>query len=279
MPGDQVEKTYAERQKYLIELRRLMKEDDLLRNLQSDDGYLQRFLYCTDFDVEEALKRLKTFYELLEECPGWFTRGSPEDKRSIIEKDIRIVPNEYDKEGRIIYIAKIGNMEYGTMDLVEDVVSVDDFFAEALSEDLSLFKNGVCILIDVANFSWKLMKWLNPFSIKMILKRATTMPIKDYRFHVINNNFLVKAAINFIWPFLPKYIKDRVYFHFNDYDSLYQHVDKESLPVEYGGKKDTDYSKYHCILYERSSQIVESFEVNRTRFLENLAKNKVEKTT
>lgn len=42
------------------------------------------------------------------EYPKWFPTKSPIEKRDIIEKNIRIVPGTCDKEGRIVYIIKVG---------------------------------------------------------------------------------------------------------------------------------------------------------------------------
>ncbi|KAG5872752.1 hypothetical protein JTB14_016189 [Gonioctena quinquepunctata] len=275
MQVGEVERSYEERSKSIRDLRKLMGEDESLRKLKSDDDYLERFLYCTEYDVEEACNKMKTFYELLEECPEWFAQGNPMDKKSIIDKHICILTKDCDKENRPIYIVKIGNMNYSKMELVKDIVHVKDMFGElVLSESPpAAAKHGVCVLVDVSNFSWKLMGWLSPHNIKIILKRVTSLPVKEYRFHVINNSFLISAAITFIWPFLPQYIKDMIYFHFNDYDSLYEHVDQDVLPVEYGGKNKQNYDKYHFPIYEKSSQIMESFKVNRSMFLENVQNN------
>ncbi|KAF2888434.1 hypothetical protein ILUMI_17739, partial [Ignelater luminosus] len=41
----------------VLELRDLVLDDNNLKNFRTDDAYLLRFLYCTDFDVPAAFKR------------------------------------------------------------------------------------------------------------------------------------------------------------------------------------------------------------------------------
>ncbi|KAJ8911531.1 hypothetical protein NQ315_005901 [Exocentrus adspersus] len=71
------------------------------------------------------------------------------------------------------------------MDLVNDVVPVDDFFMELLLATYPESKNGVCVIVDISNFPWNLLKWLTPHNIKTALKRMHTMPIKEYKFHIL----------------------------------------------------------------------------------------------
>lgn len=54
---------------------------------------------------------MKTFYELLLEFPEWFTIDSPLKKKHIIEENIRVALPETDKEGRPIYLVKLGLLQ------------------------------------------------------------------------------------------------------------------------------------------------------------------------
>lgn len=50
------------------------------------------------------------FYDLLLEYPEWFTKKGPLDKKRIIEENIRVQLGQFDKEGRPIFIAKMGKV-------------------------------------------------------------------------------------------------------------------------------------------------------------------------
>ncbi|CAH1953935.1 unnamed protein product [Acanthoscelides obtectus] len=212
---------------------------------------------------------MKSFYTFLQDSPEWFTTGCPIDKKELVDKDMRIVPKEYDKAGRPIYIFKLGKIDPRIMDLAEDVVPVDDFYLEALMLDDCVAKKGLCVIVDIANFPWRVMKWLTPHNIAMCIKRILTMPIKEYRFHVVNDSFLIHAAIKIIWPFLPQYLKNSVLFHFGNLDGLQEHISKEVLPHEYAGNKEMDFD-YQQFIYEKNSLIAKSFKINRKMYLENV---------
>lgn len=54
---------------------------------------------------------MKTYYELILEYPDWYSKPAPLDKKSLIDKDLRIIIPQHDKEGRPIYIAKLGKQK------------------------------------------------------------------------------------------------------------------------------------------------------------------------
>lgn len=104
-----------------------------------------------------------------------------------------------------------GNVD-PSMDLLKEIIPVEEFWAESYLTDPNsvLATKGVCIIFDIANFSWKLMKYATPHIIKMAVLKVQSLPIKDYKFHVVNDSFLVHSAIKIVWVFLPKFIQDSV---------------------------------------------------------------------
>lgn len=56
----------------------------------------------------------------------------------------------------------------------------------------------------------------------------------------------------------------QIKFHFDNWNSLYEHVDKEVLPPEYGGNTPVDFSDIYKDLFRRNDQILDSFMVYRT---------------
>lgn len=51
---------------------------------------------------------MKDHFDLMVEYPAWFTTKAPMDKMDIIERDLRVTPGTHDKDGRIVYIVKVG---------------------------------------------------------------------------------------------------------------------------------------------------------------------------
>nr|CAI5834068.1 unnamed protein product [Callosobruchus analis] len=293
----------------LAELRKLMEGDEFICNLHTDDVYLLRYLECVGFDPEKAFEKIKAFYTFLQESPKWFALGCPTDKKELIDKDIRVLPKEHDKEGRPIYIYKLAftilqksterdaceiygehvamklrsyskrtqimvqhlfnnilfNADMGQYDNINanyndanpfprstvsspypspysnisNVVALDDFFLEVLIMDDCVARKGLCVIVDIANFPWRVMKWLTPHNIAMCVKRILTMPIKEYRFH--------------------------------------EYIDKDVLPKEYGGDKEIMFDYQHYI-FNKNSSIAESFRINRKMYLDTIQDVKKKQT-
>ncbi|KAF7267921.1 hypothetical protein GWI33_018871 [Rhynchophorus ferrugineus] len=249
------------------QLSTLWNDDKWLKNLSYNEMHFERFLQSTDFEVFDAFERIKAFYEILFQYPEWMTCETPADKKHIIEKDIRVALPHTDKEGRPIYIVKIGNVDCNKM-TIHDVVAVDDIWIESLLISNPNCKNGLCVIIDIANYSWRLIKWMTPHNIKIGLKKLQSIPLKEYRFHVVNQSAMISATIKLIWPLLPDYIKKMVMFHFNNRESLHSHIDPTVLPQEYGGKNSSiDYNKIYEDLFNQNEKIHKNFE-----FYKNLRK-------
>lgn len=98
------------------------------------------------------------------------------------------------------------------MNLVEDIVPVDDLWGTLFQFDpLSIASTkGVCVILDIANFELKFLKFLTPQNIKTAVSRIQMMPIREYRFHIINKSMLINVAIKLIWNFLPTSIQEVV---------------------------------------------------------------------
>lgn len=92
-----------------------------------------------------------------------------------------------------------------------DIIALDDIWLESvLLENPENAEKGLCVIIDIYNYSWKMLKWMTPEVVKNSVKKIQTLPFKDYRFHIVNNSYLINAVMKLIMPFLPQYIKDMV---------------------------------------------------------------------
>lgn len=92
-----------------------------------------------------------------------------------------------------------------------DIAVVDDIFLEFIAlNDPLVSKKGICVIIDMANYNWRLLKWLAPEYVKIGTKKLQSLPYKEWRYHVVNNSFIVNVALKLVWPFLPEHLKKMV---------------------------------------------------------------------
>ncbi|XP_056648837.1 clavesin-1-like [Diorhabda sublineata] len=254
---------------YIFEFRKLLQGDNLLKHLKCDDAYLYRFLAAVDYDIANAFQRIKNFYELLSENPKWFSMGGLIDKRRLIQKDISIILDKHDKEGRPIYLLKLDKINPITMDFVKDLVILQDLCCEGIFiNNMDISMKGLCIIVDAANIPLNVIKWATPHIIKTSIKRIYSMPIKDFRYHIVNTTTFFNIILQIVWPFLPQHIKEQIKFHSFDYKSLHQHIDKDSLPKEYGGTQKINTTELRRTLLDCENKIAHNFQVNRRLFLD-----------
>lgn len=100
-------------------------------------------------------------------------------------------------------------------------------------------ENGIVVLLDMAGYSWKMMKWLAPGNVKVASTKADLLPVKNMEVHVVNSSSLMNAAVSMVFPILSQSIKDQVHFHYSNFPSLHEHLGREVLPVEYGGLQES----------------------------------------
>jgi CRAL/TRIO domain len=103
-----------------------------------------------------------------------------------------------------------------------------------------------------------MLKWFTPNNMKIASAKAELIPAKQMHFHVVNSSALMNTTVSLVFPFLGQNIKDHVHFHYTDWASLHQHVDKEALPTEYGGTVDTDPTELYAQL-EKCPQLSTDF--------------------
>lgn len=57
--------------------------------------------------------QIKLYYKLIIDHPEWFTKDAPLNRKDLLEKDVRIaLPAVTDKDGRPVYVAKLGMKIY-----------------------------------------------------------------------------------------------------------------------------------------------------------------------
>ncbi|KAG5872753.1 hypothetical protein JTB14_016190 [Gonioctena quinquepunctata] len=252
-----------EKQQFIDQLRRLLKEKDIPESLYNDDIHLERFLYGADFDVEKAFKKIKMFNDLVNQYPEWFTESAPIDKKEQVNLGIMMALPDCDKEGRPIIMTKLGKIDVDNIS-VFDILALDDFWYEyILCTDPKTAAKGLSLVYDVKNYSFKMMKWLRPDNIRISLKKMEALPFKEIKFHVVNSSFLINTVTKIVWPFLPDSMKKRVKFHYSDWNSLYREIDREVLPPEYGGNKNLEPTQIYEKLYAKNDEIVRNFKLQR----------------
>ncbi|CRK93457.1 CLUMA_CG006993, isoform A [Clunio marinus] len=223
--------TEEEKAQKIEELRKTIEECPSL-NIRTDDIYLKRFLICCNWNVADALTRITKLFKLKFENPKWFSNKKLTDYRDILKHNAKIMLHGRDKKGRRVYLSRM--LGAGNLNLM-DLAQLDDLWMEAMLNEVETIENGIVVLLDMNGYSWKMMKWLAPGNVKVASTKADLLPVKHMEVHVVNSSSLMNAAVSLVFPILSQSIKDQVYFHYQNFPSLHEHLGREVLPAEYGG--------------------------------------------
>ncbi|KAJ3656109.1 hypothetical protein Zmor_015209 [Zophobas morio] len=200
-----------------------------------DDAFLLRFLRSRKFSLEAAHKLLVNYCDLREDNPQFVDGIGFELLEKVGELDVISVPPYKDQAGKRILLYKIGKWHPDTF-TVDDVLSASLLILElAILEPKAQMMGGICIL-DFEGITMQHALYMTPALARKVIQIAvSSQPMRLEAMHVINNSWMFETFFNFFKPLLHDKMKERLYFHGNDMESLHQHVDPKCLPDIYGG--------------------------------------------
>jgi hypothetical protein len=103
-----------------------------------------------------------------------------------------------------------------------------------------------------------MLKWLAPTNVKVASTKAELLPLKQMEVHVVNSSTLMNTAISLVFPLLSQSIKEQVYFHYQNFPSLHEHIGSEILPIEYGGQRTMSFDDLNNYLYKHEDYLNQS---------------------
>lgn len=202
-----------------------------------DEKVLLRYLYFANFNVEKAFDKLKYVYKLKRDHSDWFAyKRDPELHDKILKKKIHTLLEDRDREGRRVYLLKLGNVVVGEFHPWH-MFQTDDLWLELVMDEEETQKNGIAFIIDMAGISWKFMRYFTPTIVTVSTRKAENIPLRSIKYHLINTGVLLNTMVSIVFPFLSPATKENIHFHKSDYKSLHKFIDPETLPVEYGGTR------------------------------------------
>lgn len=104
------------------------------------------------------------------------------------------------------------------------------------------FVEGEIFILDVVGFSFKQFLDLSK-NVKTLLHYVKFLqeaaPVKLVCNHITNMSTIIDGVMMLVKPILSKDVNDVVHFHKVGSDTLLKHIDKEVLPIDYGGENGT----------------------------------------
>ncbi|KAJ8973507.1 hypothetical protein NQ317_006497 [Molorchus minor] len=222
---------------------------------RTDDAFLLRFLRGRLFVVERAHRLFVNYYQFKENNPEFYDGVNLKNLLRIGEDDIITVPPYRDQTGRRILLYRLGNWDPQKYTIDEIFQATMIILELAILEQRAQILGGVC-MFDMGGLSLQQAWYLTPsIAHKVIQIMVTSFPMKIHELHIVNQSKIFDFIYTVFKPFINDKMKERIFFHGTDMESLHQHIDPKHLPERYGGVH-PDYNYQDWIEYfERDPQI------------------------
>lgn len=255
---ENIEENTQELNRRIESLRELVKKEETL-HVRNDDNFMLRYLRCSQYDPEAALKKMKTYYDLKKNNPQWFATETPfAPYEKTLSKHSNFILQDRDKSGKRIYVTRLGRIDPSKTSMSKES-QLHDLFMETMLDEEDTQLNGISAIVDLKSYSWLLLRWLTPGNLCTAAKKLELQPVRKLQFHVVNTSALLNASLKLILPFLSAKTKENIHFHHENWPSLHKFIDPEVLPAEYGGKKqDINVDKLMETVYKGTERLTEN---------------------
>lgn len=222
---------------------------------RTDDAFLLRFLRARSFKIENAHKLLVRYYDFKENNPEFFEGVKLRHLKTMGDSDLITVPPYREQTGRRILLYRMGQWDPSQVSTDEIFQATMVILELAILEERAQILGGVCIF-DLGDLSIQQAWHLTPsIASKMIEIMVTSFPMKIHALHIVNQSWVFDMVYNVFKPLISNRMKERLFFHGDNMESLHQHVDPKYLPERYGGIH-PDYNYNDWIEYFRRTDAI-----------------------
>ncbi|UYV61507.1 CLVS1 [Cordylochernes scorpioides] len=227
----------AHRKAAIDAVRELIPTRPDVEYLRTDDAFILRFLRARKFDVTATFKLYTQYFVYRQRNNKLFLgfQASEGDiKQALLDGFPGVLPQP-DQHGRrvlVLFTANWDHLRYGLVSIYRALL----LSLEKLLEDEETQVNGLVIIVDWTEFSFKQSSHLNPKLLKLIIEGLQDcFPARFSAIHLINQPWYVEAAFTVLKPFLKDKTRGKVVMHGNNLTTLHAHLSREMLPAELGG--------------------------------------------
>lgn len=202
---------------------------------RTDDSFLLRFLRAKKFNVRHAHKLLVNYYKFKEDNSDFFEDVHLDILQAVGKEQIITVPPYREQHGRRILLYRMGLWDpekFTTTELFQTTMIILEL---AILEPRAQIFGGVC-MFDLGGLTMQQVWYLTPTIARQIFDiMVTSFPLQVQVVHIINQPWIFEIIFNFFKPFLNDQMRERLFIHGSNMESLHKHIDPKFLPARYGG--------------------------------------------
>lgn len=221
------------------ELRKLLQQEpDLVVPLDNDD-WLIRFLRPTKFYPQSAFELIKRYYSFKVKHHEIYNDLVPSNEENIFKANILSVFPNRDQLSRRILLLELGKKWNHKEVSLDEVFKGVVLFLEAAMLEPETQVNGAVVIFDMDGLSLQqAWQFSPPFAKRIVDWLQDSVPLRVKAIHIVNQPKIFNMVFALFKPFLKEKLRNRIYFHSTDRESLHKHIAPKCLPKEYDGTID-----------------------------------------
>ncbi|XP_041355881.1 retinaldehyde-binding protein 1-like [Gigantopelta aegis] len=244
---EELQETEGKRTEALKELRKLCLEENQSDEgkkicdafLNKDDTFLLRFLRCKKFDVKRAYNQMTAYLLFREKHKDVTSKLHLSSLRFAISKGFPVILPNRDKEGRVWLLFDVGSWDHTEIPFPELMASLL-YVIETLIENEETQVNGFVLLETYERYHIDQALAMKPADVKtMIDLLQGSFPGRFKVFNIIRQPWYFSTFWTLAKPFLSSKMTSRIMVHGSDLSKLYEQMEPEWLPTEFGGTSET----------------------------------------
>ncbi|XP_059224120.1 alpha-tocopherol transfer protein-like isoform X2 [Stomoxys calcitrans] len=157
------------------------------------------------------------------------TQNSIEESKSFfMMTDVRFTYNDLQEN-----FDELGNKDHDDKSDKHDIENEE----QEEEDDLSSLANGEIHIVDIANYTLRHLASMSLMVMRTYMNYLQeAYPVRLKAMHIINCPTHLNHMVAITKPFIREEVFNMIHFHIQGFETLYEHVPRNMLPMDYGGK-------------------------------------------
>ncbi|XP_054714917.1 alpha-tocopherol transfer protein-like isoform X1 [Uloborus diversus] len=230
----ELNETNENRSKCLKELKKLIQRK---KNFKGDtrDEFLVRFLRARKFRTKDAFALLCNYYEHRVRYPDVYQNYNAKSCTDAMQANMcNFLPTRA-PDGSSIWVIRVGAWDPEIFPF-EECLKLGLLCQEKSLQNQVTQICGLISIVDLKGLSWSHVRHLHLQNIRCLISSIQeSFPLRHKAIHVINNPAFFALVFAILSPLLKHKIKNRIFFHGDNLETLHQILPPSILPEELGG--------------------------------------------
>jgi len=207
------------------------------KSCMQHDEFLFKFLFAKKLNVDEAFQLLINYFTFRQKHSDLFNEMSllTEAVQQSLKDGFPGVLPERDRRGRRVLVYFASNWNYQQYSLLS-IFKATLITLDKLLEDKQNQANGLVVIVDWTNFSFRQSAQLNPKVLRLMIEGLDECyPARFKAIHFVGQSWYVEAAMILIKSTLREKTRKRIHMHGTNLSTLHDMIARDVLPTELGG--------------------------------------------